>query len=153
MNKYLSLLPLAFLSFAAQACNVADIQVHDATVLAGVPGHATNTAGYARIHNAGDQACEIIGASSDIAKEVQLHTVEKVQDRLKMVPVKEFKVPAKGDLLLSPGGNHLMFMGLTKTLKPAEQVEITLKFKEGGEKKVMAKIQDMREAPAVNHKH
>ncbi|MFI4954613.1 MAG: copper chaperone PCu(A)C [Gammaproteobacteria bacterium] len=135
---------------SVQACNINDIQVKNATVLAGPPGQI-NTAGYASIHNAGDKPCAIVSATSDFAKEVQLHTIKKIDDRFKMVPVKEFVIPAKGDLVLAPGGNHLMFMSLTKALKPKESVEVTLKFQDGAEKKITATVQDMRNAPAVDH--
>lgn len=149
MQKFkhaLLLTSLACVWLNANACDVQkDITVNDPIVLAGPPGQA-NTAGYATIHNASDKPCEIIGATSSIAAEVQLHTIEKVQDRYKMVQVNTFAVPAQGDLVLAPGSNHFMFMGLKQALKPKETVEVTLKFKDGAEKKVMATVQDMRQA-------
>lgn len=139
----------ALLSLSATAaCKVADITAKDVTVLAGPTGQTT-TAGYAHFTNSGSDNCEIIGATSPIAKEVQLHTVSQTNGMMKMQPVTEFTIPAKGELLLAPNGNHLMFMQLTKELKPNESVPVTLKFKDGEEMKIMATAQDMRETPKV----
>jgi copper(I)-binding protein len=53
-----------------------------------------------------------------------------------------FVLPGNGMLELKPGGNHLMFVGITKPIKPGTMVPIILITADGGlmKTKVMAKV-------------
>ena len=43
-----------------------------------------------------------------------------------------FVIPAGGEFVLEPGGNHLMLMELDAVIEPGEFVEFTLEFDGGG---------------------
>lgn len=134
----------------AFSCKTADINVSNVTILGGLPGQA-NTAGYATFKNTGTENCELVGASTPVAQRVELHTVTQANGMMKMQQVQEFMIPANGELLLAPGGNHLMLMQLKQTLTPNEEVPVTLMFKGGQEMKINAKVRDMRAAPGMGH--
>lgn len=141
----------AFLApLTAFSCQTSDLKISNVTVLAGPPGQL-NTAGYAQFHNKGKEACVITGATSSISQTVELHTVTETNGMMKMQKVSEFTVPANGDLVLAPGGNHLMFMKLNHTLKPKEEVSMTLLFKDGQQLPIKATVQDMRENIKMDH--
>jgi periplasmic copper chaperone A len=153
-SKYVGITLVFAVSFlmplTALSCKTADVNVSNVTILAGPPGQA-NAAGYATFKNNGMDNCELVGASTPVAERMELHTVTENNGMMKMQQVQEFMIPANGELLLAPGGNHLMLMQLKQTLAPNEEVPITLMFKDGQEMKVNAKVQDMRTAPNMGH--
>ncbi|MGL5442333.1 MAG: copper chaperone PCu(A)C, partial [[Mycobacterium] stephanolepidis] len=51
-------------------------------------------------------------------------------------------IPANGEHKLSPGGDHVMLMGLTTPLRPGQDVVITLAFQDGSTKPLTAQIRD-----------
>lgn len=86
-------------------------------------------------------ADKLIGAKADISKNVELHTHIKDGDIMKMRKVEGgIAVPAKGMAVLKPGGDHVMFMGLTKQLKEGEMFPLTLVFENAGEVTTHVKI-------------
>jgi copper(I)-binding protein len=50
-----------------------------------------------------------------------------------MRKVEAIDVPAGGEVMLKPGGLHLMFIGLAKPLVEGETVAVTLVFEKAGE--------------------
>jgi copper(I)-binding protein len=85
----------------------------------------------------------IIGAFSSYAKAVQLHEVV-AKDGAMVMQQKAggFAIPAGGMLELKPGGNHLMFVGITKPITAGMQIPVTLITADGGllRVKVLAKV-------------
>src|SRR5699024_8278287 len=53
-----------------------------------------------------------------------------------------FPLPAGEELVLEPGGNHLMLMELSAPLLPGDQVEVTLEFEDGTEHPLTATVKD-----------
>jgi periplasmic copper chaperone A len=41
-------------------------------------------------------------------------------------------IPANGEVVLSPGGYHVMFTGLKQSLKPGDSVKVSLTFEHAG---------------------
>ncbi|MFF4950610.1 copper chaperone PCu(A)C [Streptomyces chattanoogensis] len=72
------------------------------------------------IKNTGDTADKLTSVTSDLSKDITIHKTAGT----KMEQVKSLDVPANGELRLSRGGNHLMFMGLKN--KPAEGDKVTI---------------------------
>jgi copper(I)-binding protein len=103
-------------------------------------GGGGNGAVYVTLTNPGAVADALVSASSDAAKAVELHEVKHEGGVMKMRPVSNIPVPAHGKTELKPGGYHIMLVGLTRDLKPGEQVSVTLKFERGGEVRVDAPI-------------
>lgn len=91
------------------------------------------TAVFASLTNTTDQELRIVGARTPIAEKVELH--ETVEDGTGATVMQEkeggFIVPAGGTLTLDPGGDHLMPMGLTGSITPGQEVELTVEFADG----------------------
>lgn len=101
------------------------------------------SAAFGMLTNPTDASIQVVGASSPYAKAVQLHEVV-MKDGSMVMQQKAggFTVPAKGMLELKPGGNHLMFMGITKPITPGMMIPIKLITSDGGVMRtsVMAKV-------------
>ena len=90
------------------------------------------TAAFGQLDNPTDQAVTITAASSTAATAMELHEVVDQDGAMVMQPVDGgFTVPAGDQLLLKPGGYHLMFMGLTGPIEAGDEVEITLTCADG----------------------
>ena len=73
---------------------------------------AINEKGDVTVMNHQDQADALIGASSSLAEVVEIHNVKEENGMLKMYPVDSLEIPAKGMVLLKPGGYHIMLINL-----------------------------------------
>lgn len=104
-------------------------------------GQAPNGAAFLTITNKGSKAEKLLGASATISKTAELHTHIKEGDVMKMRAVEAIEVPAGATVELKPGGDHVMFMGLSQQLKQGESFPLTLKFAGAGEVKVTVDIQ------------
>ncbi|WP_170572770.1 copper chaperone PCu(A)C [Ruegeria atlantica] len=92
-------------------------------------------AAFMMIQNAGESDDRLIGAKSDVAARVELHTHE-IDDVgvAKMVHVEEgITIPAGETHMLKRGGDHVMFMGLTAPFEHGATVPVTLIFEHAGE--------------------
>lgn len=88
--------------------------------------------GFLRLKNAGDAAERVIGASSPVARRVEMHVTSRDGDVMKMRQAESFEIPAGGSFELKPGGAHLMLMGLERPLAQGERVPLTLQLESGG---------------------
>lgn len=88
----------------------------------------------------GAAADRLVGASAGVSKMVELHTMEMDGNVMRMRAVEGIDVPAGAAVELKPGGLHVMFMGLTKTLKAGDSFPLTLRFQKAGEVKVEMKV-------------
>ena len=70
-------------------------------------------------------------AASDIAEMVQIHTMEQVGEMMKMKEISELRIPANGQTVLAPKGNHIMLIGLHKSIAEGETIPLSLKFADG----------------------
>ncbi|MFF3502085.1 copper chaperone PCu(A)C [Streptomyces sp. NPDC003247] len=85
-------------------------------------------AGFLTITNEGGTTDELTAVSSDIAGSVTVHeTVDGAMEE-----ADSLDVPAHGRLVLSSGGNHLMFEKLTRKPSQGEKVTVELHFAESG---------------------
>lgn len=97
---------------------------------------SSNTAGYLTIKNDSDKPIELVGVQfaqrvESFSKTIELHTHVMEGHNAKMMPVKSFVIPAKGELKLQPGKDHIMFINVTKPLKIGDTFLLTLTFKKG----------------------
>ncbi|MEW1658372.1 MULTISPECIES: copper chaperone PCu(A)C [unclassified Streptomyces] len=79
---------------------------------------------YFVVKNDGAAADKLTSVTSDLAKDITLHTT----DGNKMERVDSLPVPANGELKLSSGGDHVMFMGLTHKPTAGQKVTVELHF-------------------------
>ena len=80
----------------------------------------------------GQQADRLVGASSDRAAMVHLHTVEEQDGVAKMRGIDAVEVPAGQRVTLAPKSTHLMLMGLDGPLVAGQSFVVKLKFATAG---------------------
>ena len=90
----------------------------------------------------GSSTDRLLGASTDRASMVQLHTVEQSDGVAAMRQVEGVAVPAGKQVTLAPGGTHIMLMGLTRPLVAGETFALHLRFEEAGEQTVRITVLD-----------
>jgi copper(I)-binding protein len=112
---------------ALTACSGADAATPELTVTGAYipePVSGDMAAGFLTIDNAGDADDTLTGVTSDLAATVEIH--ETIDNAMR--PVDSLPVPADGRLRLDRGGNHLMFLGLTRHPTQGETATLTLRF-------------------------
>ncbi len=100
----------------------AQVVVSDAWVRATVPGQHTAGA-FMQLQSAVD--ARIVGASSSIAKVVEIHEMKLDGGVMKMRAVETLALPAGRPVTLSPGGYHVMMMGIAQPLREGDRVPLT----------------------------
>ncbi len=132
--KTLSLAAAAAVAFALPAFAESTIAVNDAYARVSSK-MAKAGAAFMVIENTGAEDDQLVAVSSDVAKRTELHThLDDGNGNMKMMHVKEgFAVPAGGEHALARGGDHVMFMGLTRGLEHGDVVTITLTFEKAGD--------------------
>lgn len=102
------------------------------------------TSAFGTLTNATGRDLQLIGASTPSAGMVELH--ETMGDGSGGMSMQEkeggFPIPDGGELVLEPGGNHLMLMDLSAPLRPGDEVELTLQCEDGTELVVTATVKD-----------
>ena len=87
---------------------------------------AKSGAAFMMIHNHSDQEDRLVAAASDVAKRVELHTHLEESGVMKMTKLEDgIIIPAGGMHALKRGGDHVMFMGLTRSLEHGDMIEKT----------------------------
>jgi copper(I)-binding protein len=86
--------------------------------------------------NGGSADDRLVGASTERASMVQLHTIEESDGVTAMRHVDGVAVPARSQVVLAPNGTHIMLMGLTGPLVAGETFPLGLRFEKAGEQTV-----------------
>lgn len=132
--KSLLLVCSIFLTAAASLRADPAVTIEGGWVRAVPPGYV-NTAAYLTIKNPGTSAVRLTGAAASVAESVDpmITTEKKVngQTVMGMEFVKELTIPPSGQLVLEPGGDHLMLMGLKKRLNEGDKVTFILNIEPG----------------------
>jgi len=120
----------AVLPATADEIFAGDLTISDAFARAS-PMMAQAGAGFLTITNSGD-ADRLVGATSEVAEIVELHTHVEDNGMLSMRKVDAIDVPARGRVALKPGSFHIMFIKLKGELKQGERIAATLVFERAG---------------------
>lgn len=86
---------------------------------------------YFEVVNNGAGDTEIAGASVEGAGSAMLHTTVKADGMASMQHMESVPLPKGGTVKFEPGGNHVMAMDLSDTVKAGTNVEVTLTFADG----------------------
>ena len=93
------------------------------------------------ISNSCDRIDRLVSVTSEAAKTVVLHATEETSAGVAAMKQIEggIELPAYGETVrLSPGGFHVMLMGLTEHPSETERMSFTLHFESGTELQVLA---------------
>lgn len=113
------------------------------------PPGAPTAAAYAVIQNRSPEADRLVSAQTTAAASAAPHVNSMSGGVMRMrEPAGGLAAPAHGALTLTPGGDHLMLMGLTHPLRAGERVPITLSFARAGKVTAIFEVRDSAPAAA-----
>jgi periplasmic copper chaperone A len=105
-------------------------------------GGGAVTGAFMLIKNTNTQADMLLGASAEVADEVQIHQTTMSNGVMSMAEVYGVEIPANGQAELKPGGYHVMLIGLKQELKDGETISLRLNFQDAGEVIVQAAVRN-----------
>ncbi|MEN3792239.1 copper chaperone PCu(A)C [Fulvimarina sp. MAC3] len=120
------------------------------------PPNAPVGGGYMSLDNQGSGEDRLIGGSSPVASEVQIHKMGMNDGVMTMRELPDgLPLPAGETVDLKPGGYHLMLLGLKEPLKEEKRVPLTLRFEKGGEVEVELAVEAMgaKSSEGDHHMH
>lgn len=132
-----------FFSTSSWAIDTKKILITDARIRL-LPPSAKVTALYMNIKNENAEAVILEKIKSEKAQMIELHTMEKQGEIMKMKEVPHIEIPANQKVSLAEGGLHVMMMGLSSPLKSDEIVKLQLFFRGNVKIDVEAKVVDLR---------
>jgi copper(I)-binding protein len=130
------LLSMVALSAAAHSYTLGSLKIGHPWSRPTPPG-APTAAGYLVITNTGNLPERLIAATSPAAGALEIHHVSTAGGVMRMRPIAGgLLVPPGGTVTLSPGGDHLMFIGPKRPFKIGDHIPATLTFEHAGSVKV-----------------
>lgn len=112
-------------------------------VASGVP----NSAVFMKLKNESENSYRLISAKSDASKVVELHNHVNDNGVMRMRKIDGIDIPSKGSVDLSPGGLHIMLIGLNQELKDGNSIKVELEFKDGGKKEIIVPVRTLGISP------
>ena len=112
----------------------------DSPYVRAIPPGQTISAAFMTLKNTSDSPVDLVKASSDIARNVELHEHLHESGMMKMRQVAKISIAANSETALKPGGYHIMLIGLKKAIKPDDVIDITLSFSDGSEQVIKAEV-------------
>jgi copper(I)-binding protein len=135
----------------AQETKLNDLTIEKPYARATAP-HQPAGAAYLTIENKGKSADKLTGASSPVAKSVEIHTMSMEGNVMKMREVGQIELKPSAKLEMKPGdGYHLMLMGLRQPLKAGDTFPLTLTFEKAGKAEVKVTVQEKKESKGGSH--
>lgn len=154
-RRFLLALPFA-LSLALPAAAQPEIRAGDLVITQAwsrAAGQGGQGAGYLTIASRGTAPDRLLAASSPAARRMELHSMIRDGDVMRMRQVPAIDIPPGGTVELRPGGLHLMFIGLGQPLRQGETVPVTLRFERAGEVSLAFAIQAAGARGPAHHGH
>jgi copper(I)-binding protein len=112
------------------AVSSAYVEVSDAYVR-GLPPGQPNTAAFMTVLNDTIDDMTLIGVSTAAAKTVEMHRHSHVNGVMQMRQVRAIDIDSGERFEFSPGGYHIMLIGLYKPLRHGDNIELELNFASG----------------------
>lgn len=141
-------------TFFATTAFAGDIMIKDPYVRSSTPTSKTGAA-FMTLMNQTDSDDRLIGAASEVAGRVELHThLEDTNGVMKMTEIEGgIPIAAGGMHELKRGGDHVMFMGLNGPLEQGSEITVTLTFEKAGDVVVQIPVDHERkpEHGAMGH--
>lgn len=115
----------------------AEVTAKDAWVRGMVPAQ-NSTGAFLTLTSTVD--AKLVGVSSPLAKMAEIHETKVMGGANHMHEVESLALPAGKPVALTPGGHHVMLMGMAKPVKPGESVPLVLVVEEKGGKRVSLEV-------------
>lgn len=156
-----TLIPAAFALAATLAPTATSAQTTTAGTLEITAPWARETAqgqtaggGFLTIGNKGKAPDRLLGGSTPVAAEVQIHTMSMDGGVMRMRPLRDgLAIPPGGSVALKPGSFHIMFMRLKRPLKRGEAFPVTLRFARAGDVAVRFRVEAVTHGTAGKDAH
>lgn len=109
---------------------VADVWARPGMAGEGGMGHQAGTgAVFMTLDNQGHESDRLLSARTDVAQAVEIHETTIKGDVARMQQVTGgIEIPAQGQIVLKPGGYHVMLIGLLHDLLVGDRFLLTLTF-------------------------
>jgi len=102
-----------------------------------------NGAVYFRVVNQSGQEDNLIGATTEIAAQVEIHqSLMDSSGTMSMEHHPRISIPSGGSVFFEPGGLHVMLIGIQRELKAGDRVPLQLTFQNAGEISVEVEIRE-----------
>jgi copper(I)-binding protein len=119
------------LAAAAHEVKAGSLSLGDLSVRASL-GSVPTSAAYLTIVNSGDKPDRLLSVGCACAASASVHRTETKGGITSMDAAGPVVIPAHGGVSFSPGGLHIMLMGLKAPLKAGEMQRMTLRFEHAG---------------------
>ena len=149
MNRITVLLSAALLSLSAAAAGAHDYKLGTLEIehpyARATPPNAPVSGGYMTIRNTGAEADRLMTGAADFAERVEIHEMAMDGDVMKMRQLADgLEIPAGGEVVLKPGGYHVMFIGIDSQLKDGEIRKATVTFEKAGTIELEFQVEDIK---------
>jgi hypothetical protein len=149
MSRLLTLAAAALALAAPAAARPTPAQIEVAQAWSR-PAVAGGTAvGYLTVINHGRGPISLVKAESPLARKAEIHRSSMAGGVMRMTPEASVAIPPGGTVRFAPGGYHLMFLGLAKTLSPGDRLPASLRFSDGRQLRVAFQVGSGAEAPPM----
>ena len=107
------------------------------------PPMARATGVFMTIKNASDKPDRLTRVESPAARAAEIHESRIVGDMARMEPVASIVIPPSGEVVLKPGGLHIMLIDPKRQVKAGDNVPLTLVFEKAGPISIEAPVRKM----------
>lgn len=91
-----------------------------------------------------DQPMVLTGVTSPDAERVELHETRREGGMTSMAAVESITVPADGEVVMAPGGLHLMIFGINERARAAGSIALAVRFADGTVVNTTATVAEMQ---------
>lgn len=96
---------------------------------------------YFTVTNNGDEDDRLVAVETEMAEIVEIHNVVMDGGTMQMLPQHDgVEIAAGEQLVLEPGGYHIMLIGITESMLDGEDFTATLHFEHAGEVEITVRI-------------
>jgi hypothetical protein len=101
----------------------------------------TTAAAYFAVNNQGSAADRLLAISTPVAEKAALHESKMENGVMKMREVGPIAIEPGQSVVLKPGADHVMLIGLKHPLKQGESFPLTLSFERAGKVEVAVRVE------------
>ena len=95
---------------------------------------------FGTVRNQSNEDVRLVEVASAVSGEAELHETVSGAAGGSMMREREggFVIPAGGELVFEPGGNHIMLMGVQDSIRTGQEVTVTLTLENGDTSEIVA---------------